>query len=82
MYDSVVRNRKSLASADSWLGRMERRLLFFYGPAQLGRMDKQPERSQSRTAGLDGQWHLRRNSTGRTYLVRAQGEQGAAVDRA
>ena len=50
---------------------MERRLLFFFGPAQLGEVGKQPDRSQNRTAGVQGKWELHRDSTGRTYLVRA-----------
>ena len=82
MYDLVVRNRIPLASGHSWLGRMERRLLFFFGPAQLGKMGKPSVRSQNRTAGVDGNWDLRRDSTGRTYLVAQQGEQGAVVDGA
>ena len=71
MYRSVVRNRwLRLSSSDSWLGRMERRLLTVFGPAQLGKVGKQPDRSPNRTAGVQGEWELRRDSTGRTYLVR------------
>ena len=61
---------------------MERRLLTFFGPAQLGDVGKQPDRSESRTAGVGGQWELRRNTTGRTYLVPAQEGEDVEGERA
>ena len=73
-----MRNRIHLSNSDAWLGRLERRLLTFLGPAQLGKVGKQPDRSKDRTAGVQGEWELRRDSTGRTYLVRAKdGEQSS-----
>jgi hypothetical protein len=53
---------------------MERRLLTFFGPSQVGDVGRQPDRSLNRTAGVQGEWELRRDSTGRTYLVR--GDEG------
>jgi hypothetical protein len=66
-----VRNRHARRPRDSWLGRLERRLLTVLGPAQVGRVGTQPQRSADRTAGVEGRWELRRDSTGRTYLVAA-----------
>lgn len=74
MYHSVVRNRDALRHHESWLGRLERRLLTVLGPAQVGRVGTQPQRSANRTAGVEGRWELRRDSTGRTYLVAAGDE--------
>jgi hypothetical protein len=65
-----VRRRKDPADAGgSWLSRLERRLLTIFGPAQLGRGGVSRPRSASRTAGVEGRWRLRTDSTGRTYLV-------------
>jgi hypothetical protein len=61
-----------------WLGRLERRLLTFFGPAQVSKVGTQPERSKNRTAGVEGQWVLRRDSTGRTYLVSAADDDPSA----
>jgi len=76
VYGSVVRNhsgtRGRRSRGDSWLARLERRLLVVFGPAQLGRIGQPRVRSQNRTEGVTGGWELRRDSTGRTYLVPVQ----------
>jgi hypothetical protein len=55
--DRVAR-MQSQGAKESWLVRLERRLLFFFGPAQVGKVGKQPDRSANRTAGVQGQWDL------------------------
>jgi hypothetical protein len=67
-YHWVVRNRTHLTSSDSWLGRMERQLLSLFGPAEIGKLGKQPDRSTDHLAGVQG-WELRRDSTGSSYIV-------------
>jgi hypothetical protein len=71
-----MRDRHTRGPRDSWLGRLERRLLTVLGPAQVGRVGTQPQRSADRTAGVEGRWELRRDSTGRTYLVAAEDGDG------
>lgn len=69
-YADRAARREGRGGKESWLVRLERRLLFFFGPAQVGKVGRQPGRSANRTAGVQGQWSLRRDSTGRTYLVK------------
>jgi hypothetical protein len=56
----------------SRLARIEHRLLAIFGPAQLGRLGPSTARSRNRTEGVTGRWELRRDTTGRTYLVKPE----------
>ena len=64
-----TRTRSLFTRLDRIIGRVDQEMLTFYGSAQVAPVGTQPARSADRLEGLGGDFEIRHDSAGNTYLA-------------